>query len=91
MTSAQKLPAAQFECHSELLQNMAQTIGVNLGKAVLRDELRYFPFRDMVFRCSRCPQVQACQDWLAAPKETAVETPDYCRNKGALERLRPAT
>ncbi len=44
-----------FAFHSELLQEMASTLGVDLGQAVLTDKLRDFPFSDMVYRCSKSP------------------------------------
>lgn len=77
-----------FARHSELLQKMASTLGADLGQAVLTDRLGYFPFQDMVYRCSKCPKVDACENWLQDHASGATETPDYCRNKHLLEGLR---
>ncbi|UWQ89849.1 DUF6455 family protein [Aliisedimentitalea scapharcae] len=90
MIPVQKQLAEKYEQHSELMQSMANSIGVDMGKAVLRDELRFFPYRDLVFRCTRCTQVEACKGWVAAQDGTATQTPDYCRNKGILDTLRSA-
>ena len=77
-----------FEHHSELLQKMSTTLGVDLGQAVLADKLRKFPFRDIVYRCSKCSKVSACERWLADHETGAAEAPDYCRSKYLLEWLR---
>ncbi len=79
-----------FAFHSERLQQMAATLGVDLGQAVLTDKLDTFPFQDMVYRCSKCHEVLACEHWLAAHESGAADAPDYCRNKYVLEALQPA-
>lgn len=76
-----------FTFHSERLQEMAATLGVDLGQAVLTDKLDNFPFHDMVFRCSKCRALKACEHWLAAHESGAADAPDYCRNKHVLEGL----
>lgn len=77
-----------FAVHSELLQKMSNTLGVDLGQAVLTDKLHNFPFEDMVYRCSKCDRVGDCEEWLAEHQSGASETPDYCRNKHLIEGLR---
>ncbi len=91
MIPVQKQLAEKYEQHSELMQSMANAIGVDMGKAVLRDELRHFPYRDLVFRCTRCTHVEACKGWVADQDGRAAETPEYCRNKGILDNLRQAS
>ena len=76
-----------FVPHSERMQKMAETIGVDLGQAVLAGKLRNFPISDMVFRCSRCLEKTACEAWVGAHKTGATEVPDFCRNKILLEGL----
>lgn len=88
MIPVQKKLVETYERHSELLQSMADTIGVDLGKAMLRHDMQNFPYRDLVFRCSRCSEVEACEAWLSDYKGAVSETPAYCRNKAILERLR---
>lgn len=90
MIPVQKKLVKTYERHSGMLQCMAETIGVDLGKAMLRHDMQNFPYRDMVFRCSRCTGVDACQAWLSDYKGPVSETPEYCRNKAILERLRTA-
>ena len=88
MIPVQKKLVETYERPSEMLQCMADTIGVDLGKAMLRHDMQAYPYRDMVFRCTRCSGVEACDAWLSEYKGPVSETPDYCRNKGILEKLR---
>jgi Family of unknown function (DUF6455) len=76
-----------FVLHSERVQKMARTIGVDLSQAVMAGRLRNFPFSDIVFRCSKCPEHRACAIWLDAHETGATDPPAYCRNKVVLKSL----
>ncbi|WP_171101796.1 DUF6455 family protein [Ruegeria sp. HKCCD7255] len=72
--------------HAELVDDMASTLGVDLEEATLRGELEFGDIADAVLRCTQCPNPVHCQSFLAETS-SAIHTPDYCRNKGLLERL----
>jgi len=76
-----------FASYSQRVQRMARTVGVDLGQAVLAGRLQHFPFSDIVFRCSRCPEHSACAIWLDAHQTGASEPPAYCRNTVLLKSL----
>lgn len=88
MTDGQNLPKETFERHSELVQCMAETIGVDLTEKIMRDPEALASFSKMVTRCSNCALVEACEVWLSEYKGPVSETPGYCLNKSTLEKLR---
>ena len=78
----------EFENQSKLVRQMADMLEVDLGEAVLSGKLNNFPYQDIVHRCSRCLEQDACQKWMDTNAPGQAETPSYCRNKRILENLR---
>ena len=91
MTRVEKPSAEKFAHHTDLLNQMAQTVGVDLPAAEENGELPHFPVRDMVFRCSNCADVGSCEKWLAQVDPANKKVPSYCRNKVILDGLRGTT
>jgi hypothetical protein len=77
-----------FAAHSKRVQRMAESVGVDLGQAILNGKLRGFPITDIVFRCSRCAEKTTCDAWLDRQVAAVEQTPDFCRNKQLLDGLR---
>ncbi|MCB1311016.1 MAG: hypothetical protein KDK29_03595 [Sedimentitalea sp.] len=74
--------------HAELLDAMAQRLSVDLEDAVFRGDLRPDEIADAVLRCADCPNPRHCAEWLLNHPRGAETTPQFCRNRAELERLR---
>ena len=77
----------RFDKHAELVNRMADTLGVDLAEEMLRGNLPPQDLRATVLNCMGCREAGACETWLAAHPEGADATPGYCRNKERLEAL----
>lgn len=77
----------RFDTHADLVNRMAETLGVDLGEQMLRGNLPPQDMRSTVVACMGCKQPGACADWLDAHPEGSDVTPSYCRNKERLEAL----
>ena len=79
----------KLDRHSGLVKRMADTIGTDLGDAMISGKLTGNEFRNAVYRCTGCTSPDDCEHWLADHSETgASETPDYCRNADLLAKLK---
>ena len=78
----------RIDRHADLVNRMADTLGVSLFGAVTQGELSAGDLRSLVFKCLGCQEVDACTAFLDshAPGE-ATATPSYCRNRETLNRL----
>lgn len=75
--------------HAALVNRMAETLGIDMTKALHDERLSAEEWRDTVLRCTGCSAPETCQDWLADHHEAGAEaTPDYCRNTALMEALR---
>ncbi|WP_146010270.1 DUF6455 family protein [Acidimangrovimonas sediminis] len=70
-----------------MTQGMARVAGVNLTQALLDGWLDRAELETMVGRCGACRRCEACTAWLARAVPT-VAPPEFCGNRGGLERLR---
>jgi len=77
----------RIDRHADLVDRMADTVGVNLVEAAQRGEIAEGTLRSAVFSCIGCTEPLACKDWLDAHPDGAHETPEYCRNKALFDRL----
>jgi len=75
--------------HAALVDQMAETLGIDLEEAALQGALAMDEIADAVLRCTGCSDPMYCAGWLAAHGGGAKQTPGYCRNKDLLARLRP--
>jgi hypothetical protein len=78
---------AKFDRHAELMERMADTVGVDLAQLSMTGRLGPDDYRAAVFRCTGCTQPGACAEWIDGHPDGSSQTPDYCRNKAQLERL----
>jgi hypothetical protein len=77
----------RFDKHAELVNRMAETLGVDLAEEMLRGNLPPQDLRATVLNCMGCREAGACENWLSDHPEGADATPGYCRNKERLEAL----
>ncbi len=68
-----------LKAHAALVDQMAQTIGVDLEEAVLCGSARFDDLADAVLRCADCSDPTHCAGWLAETKNPDAP-PAYCRN-----------
>ena len=73
--------------HAALVDQMAETLGVDLEEVALQGELEIDEISDAVLSCTACANPEACQGWLEEHKNGAAHTPDYCRNSEMFQRL----
>ena len=77
----------RFDKHAELVNRMAETLGVDLAEEMLRGNLPPQDLRSTVLNCMSCREAGACEAWLAEHPEGADAAPGYCRNKERLTAL----
>lgn len=78
----------KLDTHADLMSRMADTVGADLGAALIDGRLDAQGLRSAVMSCTACDCEVACQHWLDQNAEGAAATPDYCRNGALLDRLR---
>lgn len=81
------LGKATLKRHAELVDKMADTVGVDLEQAIMEGRMTTDQLSDVVLTCTGCSEVESCARWLAAQDQTAADTPDYCRNTETFQRL----
>ena len=74
--------------HPEQLPRMAEALNVDLVQAATDRKLDVIRRHDIAFKCSMCPEKNACDAWLDAHRDGAAKAPEYCLNKALLEDLR---
>ena len=80
----------RIDAHADLMHTMADTLGADLGDALVRGAISAPELRNAVMACTGCEQTGACRDWLRDHAGGAAETPAYCRNHDLMDRLRGA-
>lgn len=83
MTIMQKI-----DRHANLMHRMAETVGADLGDALVSGRLSGQQVRSAVIRCSGCAHADECVGWLGDHAGGAEAAPSFCRNAGLLARLR---
>jgi uncharacterized protein DUF6455 len=73
--------------HAALVDQMANTLGVDLEEVTMRGDLQIEDISDAVLSCTACSNPEACKGWLEEHKKGAAHSPDYCRNSEMFERL----
>lgn len=76
--------------HAALVDQMAETLGVDLQEVALRGDVTIDEISDAVLSCTACSNPESCEGWLKAHKDGATQTPDFCRNSEMFLRLRQA-
>ncbi|QGX99177.1 hypothetical protein EI983_13235 [Roseovarius faecimaris] len=77
-----------FKKHADLVDRMANTLGVDLEEVMMEGRMTMDQLGDAVLSCTGCSCPGDCETWLAARQGSADEAPDYCRNADMLVRLR---
>jgi hypothetical protein len=79
--------------HFWMARSVARLLGIDFHKAMMQGDLDRDAYRGLINRCRTCPDVGACEHWLArscgqadAPPEGCVIAPDLI----ALKRLTPS-
>lgn len=78
----------QLRRHADLVDRMADTVGVDLEEMILRAQLQISTLGDAVLSCTGCTAPGACKKWLAAQESVVERAPDYCRNGDLFETLK---
>jgi hypothetical protein len=76
--------------HSDLMNAMSRSAGVDLGSEVEAGQLVASRLRGAVLTCTQCRNVAECERYLAAGPEAADAIPDYCLNKAMIAGLKAA-
>ncbi len=75
--------------HADLVDRMANSLGLDLEQKVMEARLAVDALGDMVLACTGCANPDACEHWLAQqPNQVAEAAPDYCRNGGIFALLK---
>jgi hypothetical protein len=77
----------KLDHHTTLMNRMADTVGADLGGAILDGRLSGSALRGMVVSCCACEGAGDCPGWLEAHPQ-AEAAPGYCRNRIALAALK---
>ena len=78
----------KFDKHAELVNKMADTLGLDLAEAVQRGAMPPEDLRSSVFNCLGCKEVDDCEHWLEENSLGADVAPVYCRNDALFRALR---
>jgi hypothetical protein len=73
--------------HAQLVDRMANTLGVDLEQKIMEGQMTFDALGDVVLACTGCANPETCEQWLARNK-AATATPDYCRNGDVFSLLK---
>jgi len=73
--------------HAELVDRMAEAVGVDLEEAVLRAEIDIDDISEAVLACTGCADPDGCGQWLERNGTGAAAAPSFCRNRALFETL----
>ncbi len=80
--------AKRIDKHATLFNDMADTVGADIGDALLDGKIDGQGLRAAVFQCMTCDSAEQCPDWMEAHADGAESAPEYCRNRQMLRRLK---
>lgn len=78
---------ATLKAHADLVDRMANTVGVDLEQAMMEGRMTMDQLGDAVLACTGCSAPDTCQKWLALQIDPVETAPDYCRNRDTFSRL----
>ncbi|MEC3861262.1 DUF6455 family protein [Mesobacterium sp. TK19101] len=73
--------------HAQLVDRMADALGIDLEEEALRGHLTISEIDDAVLRCTGCTNPDSCEHWLDTGPQ-ASDPPGYCRNAELFGDLR---
>ncbi|MBU2934811.1 MULTISPECIES: DUF6455 family protein [Pacificibacter] len=71
-----------------LMHGMGDRLGVDVDQAARAGIIDAPELSQMVTRCGKCTQHDACILWMVEHQETQTHTPDYCLNTNELNYIR---
>ena len=74
--------------HADLVDRMAETLGLDLEEAMMRGQMQMDSLGDAVLRCTGCTQPETCESWLQAQNGEVDGAPSYCRNSEMFDLLK---
>lgn len=74
--------------HAELVDRMADTLGLDLEEAIMKGQMQVDTLGEAVLRCSGCTQADGCNHWMDEQTATADQPPEYCRNSDLFAVLK---
>ncbi len=78
----------RIDRHANLVNRMADTVGADMGQALLDGRVTPQDLRGAVLRCARCEHVGKCVSWLGRHDATGADaTPAYCSNRRLMARV----
>lgn len=80
-----------YDHHANLVDRMADTLGLDLRREMERAKISYQQLDGAVVRCMDCPPdpPEGCELWMESRAAGgATHAPGICRNKALLENLR---
>ncbi len=81
-------PTKTIKRHTELVDRMAATLGLDLEEKVYAGQLDPETLCDAVLRCTGCADPDGCEAWMAAQGGTAEAAPILCRNGEVFAALK---
>jgi hypothetical protein len=78
---------SRLDRHARLVDDMADTVGVDLAELMMRGQLAPNDYRSAIYRCTACTNPTGCADWVAAHPDGAAHAPGYCRNRTQFDLL----
>lgn len=82
------MPNTTYKRHADLVDRMANAIGIDLEEKIMRGKLQIDTLGEAVLRCTGCADPCGCEQWLAAQVEVAAEAPAGCRNAELFDGLK---
>ena len=79
---------ATLKCHADLVDRMANAVGVDLEEKIMQGKIDFDGISDAVLNCVGCTGVPACENWLAAHAAGAETPPEMCRNRDLFALLK---
>lgn len=80
----------EIKKHAQLVDHMANALGLDLEEQMLRGKLTFSQLDDAVLSCTGCTQPCACATWLKTQDTVAPNPPFYCRNADLFHELNTA-
>lgn len=77
-----------YKRHADLVDRMANALGLDLEEKIMEGKLQIDTLGDAVLRCTGCTDPTACEGWLATVEGVAPEAPGMCRNVDLFELLK---
>lgn len=74
--------------HAELVDRMANALGVDLEEKVMEGKIDFDGISDAVLSCTGCAGPEDCVHWLALNNEGADAPPGMCRNSDLFAALK---